>query len=81
MRRTLALFVLLTIVAFCAGCSSSSDTNIASNANANVKTSTAPPATAPAAANSAPAVGGAAPPQARPTPSTAVGIKPPTKNQ
>jgi hypothetical protein len=71
---------ILVVAAFLTGCSSSSDSATSNASNSNVKSSTATPAMNPAASNSAPVVGGAAPPQARPSASTQVGIKPPTKN-
>ena len=84
MRRASALLIVLAITAFMTGCSSSGDstsnTTSASNANANVKSSTAPPAANTSTVDSGRAVGGAAPPQARPSSPAPVGIKPPTKN-
>ena len=82
MLRALAFCALFTVAALLAGCSSSSNANNSNtaNTNANMKSNTAPSATSPAMGNSGPTVGGAAPPQARPSSSTTVGIKPPTKN-
>lgn len=81
MHRALALLTIIIIAAFLNGCSSSSDTANSNASNSNVnRSNTSTPATNPAASNTAPTVGGAAPPQARPSASTQVGIKPPTKN-
>lgn len=83
MRRILAVLTLLSIAALTGGCASSSDTNKGSSPNATAN-SAAPSSAAPNMPKSAPqspTLGSAPPPQAKPSPTSEAGIKPPTKNQ
>ncbi|HEX8775678.1 MAG TPA: hypothetical protein VF735_19055 [Pyrinomonadaceae bacterium] len=79
MRRILAFSAILAVAALSGGCSSLHDRGSSTSTNSNTATTGAAPKSAPA--SSAPAVGGAQPQQAKPSPTSEAGIKPPTKNQ
>ena len=81
MRRTLAVLTLLATAALSGGCASMHETGSAPNTgNANNAPTAAAPQSQPVSSNTA-TVGGAQPPQAKPSPTSQAGIKPPTKNQ